>query len=408
MIGRTISHYRILEKLGGGGMGVVYKPEDTKLKRPVALKFLPPELTTDPEAKERFIREAQAASAFQHNNICSVHDIDETDDGQMFICMDLYKGETLRKKIARGPLKVEEAVDIAIQVALGLAEAHEHGIIHRDIKPANIMITDDGTAKIVDFGLAKLTGATKITRDRAAPGTAAYMSPEQIQGGEVDHRTDVWSFGVLLYEMITGRPPFRGEGEPVIGYRVLNESPTPVSLLRPDVPKEILKVIDRSLQKDRNARPRSMAEILEMLGERRARRLGLHLAAVSSKWRAWIITSSIVLVLAVALYFLWEAMFADRIALESTDNVVVYDFQNQTGQPVYDHSLTEAVLVSLQQSRHVRVLPRDRVAYARELLRIPNNQPLDSDSSPDSSRSMCFGLHRPRKDDQAKLCRLAT
>src|SRR5512136_2574522 len=189
-------------------MGVVYKAEDTRLRRTVALKFLPPDLTRDPEAKERFIHEAQAASALQHSNICVVYDIDETPDGQMFISMEYLDGETLKKKIERGPLKIEEAIDVAIQVAQGLTKAHEHGIVHRDIKPANIMITTDGVAKIVDFGLAKLSGQTMLTKAGATLGTAAYMSPEQARGEPADHRTDIWSLGIVLYEMVTGRRPF--------------------------------------------------------------------------------------------------------------------------------------------------------------------------------------------------------
>jgi serine/threonine protein kinase len=182
MVGTTVSHYKILEHLGGGGMGVVYKAEDSRLRRIVALKFLPAEFTRDPEAKERFIHEAQAASALQHTNICVVHDIDETTERQMFICMEYYEGETLKKKIEGGPLKIDEAVDIAIQVAQGLAKAHDAGMVHRDIKAANVMVTKDGVPKIVDFGLAKLAGQTQLTRTGTTLGTIAYMSPEQARG----------------------------------------------------------------------------------------------------------------------------------------------------------------------------------------------------------------------------------
>jgi serine/threonine protein kinase len=181
LIGQTVSHYRILEQLGGGGMGIVYKAQDLKLDRPVALKFLPPDLTRDPDAKQRFVHEAKAASALQHNNICAIHDIDQTDDGQMFIVMDLYEGETLRKKIEHGPLKIDDALDIAIQIAQGLAKAHEHRIVHRDIKPANVIVTKDSVAKILDFGVAKLVGQAKVTKTGSTIGTVAYMSPEQIQ-----------------------------------------------------------------------------------------------------------------------------------------------------------------------------------------------------------------------------------
>ena len=178
MIGKVVSHYKILERLGGGGMGVVYQAQDLKLDRLVALKFLPPHLTCDPEAKQRFIHEAKAASALQHDNICTIHDIDESTDGQLFLCMDFYDGETIKKKIERGPLPVEEAIGLAIQIARGLAKAHEAGMVHRDIKPANIMITNEGEAKIVDFGLAKLARQTKLTRAGSTLGTVVYMSPE--------------------------------------------------------------------------------------------------------------------------------------------------------------------------------------------------------------------------------------
>ena len=199
MIGQTISHYRIIEKLGEGGMGVVYKAEDTKLKRTVALKFLPPELTRDPEAKTRFIREAQAASALEHPNICNIHEIDETEDGQLFIVMACYEGETLKDKIKDKKLKTEDAIDIAIQIAQGLNRAHEKGIVHRDVKPANIIITEHGEVKILDFGLAKLAGQAQLTKDTSTLGTVAYMSLEQVSGKSIDHRTDIWSLGVILF-----------------------------------------------------------------------------------------------------------------------------------------------------------------------------------------------------------------
>jgi serine/threonine protein kinase len=208
MIGETVSHYKILEKIGEGGMGVVYKAEDTRLKRTVALKFLPAEMTRDAQAKERFVQEAQAASALDHPNICTIHQIDETDDGRTFICMTCYDGETLEERIATGPLSVEEAAGIAAQIAAGLAKAHAQGIVHRDVKPANVFLTGDGQVKIFDFGLAKLAGLSRLTRDGTAVGTAAYMSPEQTSGEDVDHRTDIWALGAVLYEMISGKLPF--------------------------------------------------------------------------------------------------------------------------------------------------------------------------------------------------------
>ncbi|MCK6562089.1 protein kinase [candidate division KSB1 bacterium] len=262
MIGQTISHYKIIEKLGGGGMGVVYKAEDTKLKRLVALKFLPPELTRDEEAKERFIHEAQAAAALDHPNICDIHEIGETEEGQLFIVMAYYAGETLKKQMARGKLQVAEVIDIAIQVAQGLAKAHEHGMTHRDIKPANIMVTSEGAAKIVDFGLAKLAGQVQLTKAGTTLGTAAYMSPEQTHGQDVDHRADIWAFGVVLYEMLTGQLPFKGEYEQAIIYSILNETPHPIASLRANVPPELERIVNLCLAKKATDRYQQMTELL--------------------------------------------------------------------------------------------------------------------------------------------------
>lgn len=267
MIGETISHYKILEKLGGGGMGVVYKAEDTKLKRTVAIKFLPPDLIRDDEAKIRFVQEAQAASALEHNNICTIHEVDETEEGQLFIVMACYEGDTLKKKIEQGPLEIEDAVRIALQVAKGLSKAHEKGIVHRDMKPANIMITDDGVVKILDFGLAKLAGQTRITKTATTMGTVAYMSPEQSRGEIVDQRTDIWSLGVIFYQMITAQLPFNGEYEQAVIYSILNDDPESIDNLRTDVPAEIQKVVRTSLQKDVEKRYQSVGEIIGVLEE---------------------------------------------------------------------------------------------------------------------------------------------
>jgi len=271
MIGKTISHYRILEKLGEGGMGVVYKAEDTKLKRTVALKFLPSELTRDAEAKERFIQEAQAASALDHNNICTIHEIGETQEEQIFIAMSCYEGETLKKKIERGEIPLNQAISVAVQVAEGLSQTYGRGIVHRDIKPANIMITDDGVVKILDFGVAKLAGQARLTKATSTLGTVAYMSPEQVGGREVDSRTDIWSLGVVLYEMVTGQLPFRGEYEPAMIYSILNDKPKPMSSLREGVPRELERVVKRALAKGQDDRYQSASEMLndlKALGER--------------------------------------------------------------------------------------------------------------------------------------------
>jgi len=222
MIGKTISHYKIIEKIGGGGMGIVYKAKDLKLDRFVALKFLPPHLTTSEEEKQRFIHEAKAASALQHNNICVIHEIDETEDGQIFICMDYYEGETLDKKIKEKPLQIEKAIDITIQIAQGITQAHEREVVHRDIKPANIMLNKDGVVKVLDFGLAKLSRQTKITKESTTLGTVSYMSPEQAKGEDIDHRADIWSLGIILYEMLTGQMPFKGDYDSAVIYSIMN------------------------------------------------------------------------------------------------------------------------------------------------------------------------------------------
>jgi serine/threonine protein kinase/tetratricopeptide (TPR) repeat protein len=243
-------------------MGVVYKAQDLKLDRSVALKFLPPELTLDPEAKERFIHEAQAASALDHNNICTIHEIGQTDDGQMFIAMACYEGETLKKKIEHGPLKIDDTLDIGIQIAQGLQEAHKHQIVHRDIKPANVLITASGVVKIVDFGLAKLAGRTVLTKSGSTVGTAAYMSTEQARGEAVDARTDIWSLGVVMYEMVTGRLPFPGEFEQAIVYRILHDEPEAITSLRSNVPMELERIVKKAVAKNPEERFQNTGDIL--------------------------------------------------------------------------------------------------------------------------------------------------
>ncbi len=265
MIGRTISHYRILEKLGQGGMGLVYKAEDTRLRRPVALKFLPPELTRDAEAKARFVHEAQAASALDHPNIYTIHEIDETPEGQLFIAMACYEGETLKERLARGPLEPREAVGIVLQIARGLAKAHAKGIVHRDVKPANIILTQDGQVKIVDFGLATLADQTRLTVTGTMLGTAAYMSPEQARGETVDVQTDVWALGVVLYEALTGQLPFGGETLPAKIFQILNVDPPPLASRRADLPAELQHVVDRALAKRIADRYPNAAELLDDL-----------------------------------------------------------------------------------------------------------------------------------------------
>jgi serine/threonine protein kinase len=250
MIGKTISHYRILDKIGGGGMGDVYKAEDMKLKRMVALKFLPPELIRDENAKNRFIHEAQAASALDHPNICTIHEFGQSEQGELFIAMSCYEGMSLRNKIEEGPLLIEEALDLATQLADGLSAAHDRGVIHRDIKPDNIMVTSNGILKILDFGLAKLTGQTRLTAEGATLGTAAYMSPEQAIGMPTDHRSDIFSMSVIMYEMLAGTHPFEAEHHLAIMYSIMKESPRPIRELRPEIPEKLEKIILKGMEKD--------------------------------------------------------------------------------------------------------------------------------------------------------------
>ena len=328
MIGETVCHYRIIEELGGGGMGVVYRAEDTRLKRTVALKFLSPELTRDERAKRRFVIEAQAASQLDHPNICTIHDIEETEDGQLFLVLSCYNGETVRDRLEKGPMPIDEAVGLAMHVARGLEEAHSKGIIHRDIKPANIFLTDDGRAKILDFGLAKLAGQTKITRVGSTVGTVAYMSPEQAHGGDVQTQTDIWSLGVVLYEALTGGLPFPGERPESVLYSVVHEEPEPLGALRHDVPPELEAIIDKCLKKnpeERFERAGQLAASLEPL--RHGRTSGSSLIEIGSTTRIpvgparrrGLVVATIVLALAcVGLFALPEG----RSAVRRGSNVV--------------------------------------------------------------------------------------
>ncbi len=264
MIGQMISHYRILDKLGEGGMGIVYKAEDTKLRRNVALKFLPGRLVDDASYKNRFIREAQVAAALDHPNICSVYEIGEA-DGQLFIAMACIEGPSLKEKLAAGQLDQAEALDIANQVAAGLQAAHEKGIVHRDVKPANIMLTANGKAVVTDFGLAKMAGAMKLTKTGTTQGTAAYMSPEQVLGEDTDHRTDIWALGVITYEMLTGRTPFRGDYEPALTYNIVHGKPELLGEVKSGIPDDIVRFVEKALSRKPESRFEKMAAMASEL-----------------------------------------------------------------------------------------------------------------------------------------------
>jgi serine/threonine-protein kinase len=330
MIGKTVSHYRIIEELGRGGMGVVYKAEDTKLGRAVALKFLPHELTQDAQAKARFVQEARAASALDHPNICTIHEIDETDEGRSFIAMAYYSGETVRAKIARGPLALELAVEIAIGAARGLARAHATGIVHRDVKPANILVTEEGETKIVDFGLAKLATGTRLTKTGTTIGTVSYMSPEQVHGKEIDHRSDIWSLGVILYEMITGRSPFEREYEQAAMYAIVHDDPEPLTRFRVDTPQELERIAAKALAKDPGGRYQDMNNLLT------------DLEAFMKEMRR-------------------ESISPGRDEEESTPSIAVLPFVNMSPDPENEYfgdGLSEELINALTRIEGMRVVAR--------------------------------------------------
>jgi serine/threonine protein kinase/tetratricopeptide (TPR) repeat protein len=329
MIGQTISHYKILSKLGEGGMGVVYEAEDLKLDRRAALKFLPPHLHADDAAKKRFIHEAKAASALDHPNIGTIYEIDETPDGQMFIAMACYRGDTLKRKIEGGPVTEEEAIDIVSQVASGLAKAHDSGIVHRDIKPGNILTTTDGLAKVVDFGVAKLSGATRVTRTGTTVGTVAYMSPEQTRGGEIGPGSDVFSLGVVLYELLTGKLPFGGDHEKAVMYQIVNLDPEPLRECLPDVPEALQNIIDKALAKDPATRYQTASDLLADLEQVRR---GGEVVAIKKRRRGiplrTVMTAAVGAIVVVVAYLLYEQFGpkpSDQPAV-SPDVIAVFPF----------------------------------------------------------------------------------